>query len=242
MPRPHFMIPALTAVVGVLALAPAAQAEITEIGRADAQTAGAPSCPTNCIAVTRTTGYQQSTGGTSGVFRVPTAGRIVAWSVTLGAPGRRQVRFFNENYGGEAQAGLAVLNMGTKARARLLAQTPVVKLTPYFGSTVQFPLEQTIPVKKNDLIALTVPTWAPALAVGLGADSAWRASRQTACKAQETTQQQTSQVVVGQLKQYRCKYTTARLTYSATLISNPTTPKAGDGDAADQRRRGSSRR
>jgi len=221
------MIPALTALVGAVALAPAAHAEIKEVGPTGAAATGTPSCPTNCIAVTRTTGYQQSVGGTLGVFRVPADGRIVAWTVTLGAPGKKQVKFFDQNYGGEAQAGIAVLNMGTKARARLLAQSPVVKLTPYFGETVQFPLEQTLPAKKNDLIALTVPTWAPALAVGLPADTAWRASRQSACKAQSTTQQQTAQVTIGELKQYKCKYTTARLTYSATLVTTPTSSADG---------------
>src|SRR4051794_18900749 len=117
MPRPHFTIPALTAVLGALALAPAAQAEIKEVGPTGDQATGTPSCPTNCIAVTRTTGYQQSVGGTNRVFRVPADGRIVAWSITLGSPGKKQVKFFNDNYGGEAQAGLAVLTTGTKARA-----------------------------------------------------------------------------------------------------------------------------
>ncbi|UGS37661.1 hypothetical protein [Capillimicrobium parvum] len=222
--RPNFTIPALTAVLGALALAPAANAEIKEVGPTGAAATGTPSCPTNCIAVTRTTGYQQSVGGTNGVFRVPADGRIVAWSVQLGLPGKKQVKFFNDNYGGEAQAGLAVLTTGTKARARLVAQSPVMKLTPFFGKTVQFPLETTLAVKKDEVIALTVPTWAPALAVGLPADTAWRASRDSACKAQATTQTQTAQTTIGDLKQYLCKYTTARLTYSATLVTNPTTP------------------
>ena len=42
---------------------------------------------------------------------------------------------------------------------------------------MQFPLAKSIPVKKGWVVALTVPTWAPALAVGLGADTSWRASR-----------------------------------------------------------------
>ena len=65
----------------------------------------------------------------------------------------------------------------------------MVKLEPYFGKTAQFPLETTIQVKKGDIIALTVPTWAPALALGFGNDTSWRASR--AKKQCTTTSAQT---------------------------------------------------
>ena len=77
----------------------------------------------------------------------------------------------------------------------------------------------TIPVKKGYVVALTVPTWAPALALGFGDDTSWRASRPKAgCK---TTSSQTSQSEIGTAVQYYCLYQTARLTYSATLISTP---------------------
>jgi hypothetical protein len=210
----------LGGLAAALALAPSALATTTEIGPTGDKAIGTPSCPTNCIAVTRTTGYQQSVAGANGSFRIPRDGRIVAWTVSLGTPGKKQISFFDDNYGGEAQAGLAVLHLGTKRRARTVALSPIVKLTPYFGKTAQFPLEQTIAVKKDDVVALTVPTWAPALAVGLGADSAWRASRTDKCTDQATTQLQTAQAL-DQLTQYNCKYATARLTYSATLISTP---------------------
>jgi hypothetical protein len=237
MPRLNHMIPALAAAFGALALAPAAHAQVTEVGPTGTAATGTPSCPTNCIAVTRTTGFQQSVDAKNGAFRVPADGRIVAWTITLGAPGKKQVKFFDDNYGGEAQAGIAVLDMGKKARATLQSQTPIVKLAPYFGETVQFPLVQTLPVHKNDIVALTVPTWAPALAVGLPDGTAWRASRSSACKAQSTTQQQTAQTTVGQTKQYLCKYTTARLTYTATLVTNPNAPSKSDDEKKSSRER-----
>jgi hypothetical protein len=223
----------VVAVLGSLVAASSAMATITEIGPTGAAAAGAPACPADCIAVTRTTGYQQTVGGTAGVYRVPRDGRIVAWTIGLGSPGTKatkdattgkkgksQVQFFTDNYGGEAQAGLAVLTTGIKARARTIALTPIVKLTPYFGKSVQFPLETSIAVKKDELIALNVPTWAPALAVGLGSDFAWRASRVSKCTDPSVNQMQTSQIL-QQLTQYNCVYKTARLTYSATLISTP---------------------
>ena len=42
---------------------------------------------------------------------------------------------------------------------------------------MQFPLKKSIPVKKGQIVALTVATWAPALAVSLGGDTSWRAAR-----------------------------------------------------------------
>lgn len=212
--------PLAAGLLAALALAPAAQAAITEIGPTGAKAVGAPSCPTNCIAVTRTTGYQQRVAGQPVLYRVPRDGSIVAWTITLGKPATRQTAFFDNNFGGEAQAGIAVLTTGIKYRARTVALSPLVKLTPYFGRRAQFPLDQSIKVKKDQMIALNVPTWAPALVVGIGRDSSWRASRTGKCKDQATTQLQTSQSV-GQLTQYQCVYNTARLAYSATLISTP---------------------
>jgi hypothetical protein len=220
MPRPVSLTITLAGLLATLALAPAAHATITEIGATGDNAVGTPSCPTDCIAVTRTTGYQQAVNGKMGLYRVPRDGRIVAWTVTLGNPGKKQISFFNDNFGGEAQAGIAVLTTGIKRRARTIAVSPVVKLTPWFGKSAQFPLETTIKVSKDDLIALNVPTWAPALAVGLSDNTAWRASRTGKCTDQATTQLQTSQAV-DQLTQYNCLYKTARLTYSATLISTP---------------------
>jgi len=94
-----------------------------------------------------------------------------------------------------------------------------VKLQPYFGKTAQFPLASTIAVKKGDVVALTVPSWAPALALGFGKDTSWRASRP---KGQcTTTSTQTTQMQLGINAQYYCLYQTARLSYSATLVSTP---------------------
>jgi hypothetical protein len=212
------MSAAICGLLAALAFAPAAQALITEVGATGASATGTPSCPADCIAVTRTTGYQAKVGPDRGLYVVPRRGRIVAWSITLGKPSKKQAEFFADNFGGEAQAGIAVLRTGSKLRARTVAVSPLINLTPYFGTTVQFPLAQTIKVEKGMVIALNVPTWAPALAVGLPSETSWRASREDKCKDQATTQLQTSQEV-DQLTQYRCLYKTARLTYSATLVS-----------------------
>jgi hypothetical protein len=212
----------LVAVAGLacsaLALPAVASAEIIEVGKIDP--APVPSCPTRpCLAVSRTTGYQAKIGTQRNVMVIPQDGSLVAWSIGLGKPGKKQTAFFNDKLGGEAQAQLTVLNPRSKLRSRAVGQGDPQKLAPYFGSTVQFPLAKSIPVKKGWVIALTVPTWAPALAVGLGADTSWRASRgKGTC---EDTSTNTVQTQSNQLAQYYCLYKTARLAYSATLVTTP---------------------
>jgi hypothetical protein len=215
------------AILGVLALAlvlPAtAPATLTEVGVIGATTpATVPSCPNNpCEAVSRTTGFQVKIGSTHNPLSAPREGRIVAWTITLAKPTAAQITYLNSKEGGVAEAAIAVLAPQPKPNLtyKLVAQGTLEKLQPYFGETVQFPLETTIPVKKGDVVALTVPTWAPALALGLGNTTSWRASRsKSECTKPET---QTSHTVIGSSIQYYCLYQTARLTYSATLVSTP---------------------
>ena len=138
--------------------------------------------------------------------------------IKLSNPGDKQIKFFNEQLGGEPQAAIAVLRMGTKLHARLVAQGEPQMLTPYFGQTVEFALDKSIPVKKGWVIGLTVPTWAPTLAAGLPGDTSWRASRN---KGQcDDSQAQTAQAV-NQIGRYYCLYRTARIMYSARIISTP---------------------
>jgi len=213
----------LTSAALALTLPAVAPATLTEVGVISATTpATVPSCPASpCLAVSRTTGFQVKVGSTHNPVSVPRTGTIVAWTITLGKPNTSQIKFFNANEGGVAEAGIAVLAPQPKPNLtyKLVAQSPLVKLQPYFGETAQFPLETTIPVKKGYVIALTVPSWAPALALGFGNDTSWRASRpKTGCTS---TSAQTTQTAIGSAVQYFCLYQTARLTYSATLISTP---------------------
>lgn len=226
-PRRLALAASIAAVAAAALVVPgAAFGTLSEIGLTAVQLAQktpmqpTPSCPANpCLAVSRTTGFQVKVGAEKTLLTVPRDGKIVAWSVTLGNPNKKQIAFFDANEGGPASAGIAVIRGGAKLNYRLLAQSPIVALQPYFGMTAQFALDQTIPVKKGNLIALTVPTWAPALALGFGNDVSWRASRPRA-KCTDTTTQ-TTQTTVGSVVQYICLYRTARLTYTATLVSTP---------------------
>jgi hypothetical protein len=208
------------AAAAVLAAPAAAQGKIIEIGQTDPANPAVPSCPRSCNAVSRTTGYQAKVGTTRGLMTAPEDGRIVAWTITLSKPGPSQIKFFQENLGGEAQAGLAILRTGKKLYARTISLSPVQTLTPFFGKAVQFALVRSLVIHKGETIGLNVPTWAPTLAVGLAGDTSWRASR--AGDKCRDTQTQTAQKE-GQVTQYRCLYRTARLAYSATLVTRPGT-------------------
>ena len=212
---------AAASTLAVLAPAASAEAAIIEVG--DTATDNAPSCPASqCQAVSRTTGFQTRVGAERDAFVIPQSGRIVAWTITLGDPDEEQTEFFEENLGGPARAGISVLRTDDRNFGRVVGTSSHQDLTPYFGTTVQFPLAKAIYVRKGYRVALTVPTWAPALALGLGTDSAWRATRpRNNCR---DTEGQAAQARLGQLARYRCVYRTARLTYSATLITRPRPP------------------
>jgi hypothetical protein len=216
MPHSLRTIVAAGVMLAALATAAPASARIIEVGAAPPE--ATPTCPSSpCLAVSRTTGYQAKVVDSRSVYIVPADGRIVAWTISLGNPDQRQIDFFESNYG-EASASLAILRRGGRLYHRVMAQTPVQRLQPYFGQKVQFPLETSIPVKKSYVLGLTVPTWAPALTQLASDGSSWRASR--AKNRCDDTDSQTAQTRTNTRTQYRCLYR-ARLTYSATLITTP---------------------
>jgi hypothetical protein len=208
---------AAVAIAAALALPAAASAKLVELGAMADGVRGV--CPENCQAVSRTTGYQAKVGPDRAMYQAPEDGRIVAWTIALGKPGPKQTAFFNERLGGESQATIVVLASAKKLVRQVVAKAPLQKLTDYFGTSAQFPLEQSLPVKKGQYIGLTVPSWAPALQIGLGSDTSWRASR--AADGCGDTSTQSALVGTRSSTAFRCLFRTARLTYSATFISNP---------------------
>jgi hypothetical protein len=207
-------------IAATLALPAVASAKVSELGAVPDGVRGA--CPDNCQAVSRTTGYQAKVGPDRTLYQAPADGRIVAWTIALGKPGPKQTAFFTERLGGESQAAVVVLSPNKKLVRDVVAKAPLRTLTDYFGQTVQFPLEQTLPIKKGQYVGLTVPSWAPALQVGLPSDTSWRASR--AAEGCGDTATQSALVGTRRSVAFSCLFKTARLAYSATFISSP----AGD--------------
>ena len=182
-----------------------------------------PSCPElPCQAVGSVTGFQVSTNQDQLPFRVPRDGKVKAWTLTLAQPTNRQRSFFNGFFGTPPEARLAILRRipGTNPpRYNLRRQGRVHVLSPYLGKTVKF--GANLRVNKGDIVGLTIPTWAPAFAQNLSAQNAWRASREPGkCTNTTDVRQGKPQQQVGRRATYGCRYSTARLLYTATVVEN----------------------
>jgi hypothetical protein len=188
-----------------------------------------PACPGSpCEAIGKVTGFQSTAGTVKRPFQVPYNGKAVAWSITTSKPKASQVSFFNDFYGSPPEARLAVLKQVTTSRDqparsapryKLLRQSPAVGLSPYLGRSPTFALDRPLTVRRGNVVALTIPTWAPAFAVGLADNSGWRASRKRGqCTRTSDIKESRPQQKVGSEKQYGCFYRTARLLYRATIV------------------------
>jgi hypothetical protein len=199
-----------------------------------------PSCPTNCQAIGKTTGFQTSITGARSPFVVPFRGRIVAWSIKTGAPSTRpnpnnnnqsDYDFFTKTFGGPPMARISVLKpINKEIRAgkpiyKLKSQSPVENLTDFLGQTTTFTLDTPLRVKATNIVALTVPTWAPAFAINQSANTKWQASRKKGkCNDTADILAGTPQDAIGSQRAYACTYNTARLLYSATVVADPNQP------------------
>ena len=214
----------------------------------------------NCTAEGRVTAYQSlATGMKNKPFEVPYAGKIVAWTISLSDPTRREYKgndpefpYFNDIFGSPSQARISILKRVEKdkkgpPRFKMVRQSPVQVLNPYFGTKVQFALSNPLNVIKDQIVALTIPTWAPALwrpracdttETGLvdpaacevyEAENTWRGSRgpdkcvlkgpdDTDAEAKVNVANSHPQQKVGSVKRYGCYYGGNVLLYGATIV------------------------
>jgi hypothetical protein len=228
---------AIVAVVAVLAAVIGTAGAAPRVIVLGAATPAAPSCPTNCQAVGKTTGFQTNITGAKNPFVSAVRGRIVAWSIKTGAPSTKpnpqnnnqsDYDFFSKTFGGPPRARIAVLKPIMKSiRAgkpiyKLKSQSPVEDLSGFLGQTTTFTLDTPLRVKPNNVVALTVPTWVPAFAINQSADTKWVASRKKGkCNNTEDILAGTPQDALGTQRSYGCVYNTARLLYSATVVADP---------------------
>ena len=212
------------AVLGALVPAHSAGAAVVEMGATTPRPAA--SCPENCQAVGRVTGYQAGQAGKRSPFRARRRGKIVAFSLHLGRPRADQIDYFHGLFGGPPQARLSVLRPGPRRSNVLSGQSELFELRRYFGSTPTFALDRPLTVKKDYLVALTVPTWAPAFGVGLGNEEAWRSSRDS--ERCDDVRQTAAQQRRRSSRTYGCLYRTARLLYTASFVPDPRPTEADD--------------
>jgi hypothetical protein len=211
----------LAALVGVASGASAAKVPSTTVVLGQTATVPDPSCPgLPCQAIGSVTGFQVSNGQTRSPFIVPHDGTIKAWTLTLAQPTNSQRSFFNGFFGTPPEARLAILRRipGTNPpRYNLRSQGSVKVLSPYLGQTVKF--GSSLKVEKGDIVAITVPTWAPAFAQSLGPKEVWRSSRAAGkCTNSTDIRQGEPLEKVGTRTDFGCKYSSARLLYTATLV------------------------
>ena len=139
----------------------------------------------------------------------------------------KAVHYLNRAYGGTTRAGITVLKPVGARRLRrwtVVAQSEVIHLEPYLGETVQFPLQAPIQVVPGEVVALTVPTWAPVLSINLPMKRfAYRQSRAKNCvNPANSTQVQSA---IGDSANYVCDYPGTRVEYSATEVTSPVKAK-----------------
>lgn len=200
-----------------------------------------PSCPGKivnnveikpCRVEGHVTGYQAIADGVQMPYEAPFEGKIVAWSITLSKPSSEETKttaneigFFNEFLGEPSEARIGVLKPIEETKPpkyKLVRQSPLEVLNPYFGTTPIFALAHPLTVLKGQVVALTVPTWAPMFAFNVSAENTWRGSRLPEhCSSKEDIQDGHPQQGVGKIKTYGCYYSNARLLYTATLVKKP---------------------
>jgi hypothetical protein len=219
--------------------ADSAPARVIVLGQTD--TSPKPSCPGKivnnvevvpCRVEGHVTGFQVNAGGVPEPYVVPFDGKIVAWSIALSRPSREatakttdEVGFFNEFLGTPSRARIGVLRRlegSQPPRYKLVRQSPLETLNPYFGSTPVFALDHPLTVLQDQVVALTVPTWAPMFAFNVAEENTWRGSRAPGhCSSKEDIQGGHPQQGVGKVKTYGCYYSSARLLYTATIVKGP---------------------
>lgn len=199
-----------------------------------------PTCPANAqgkacdILLTQVTSYETLRDGVANPDTIKQSGEIA--SFTLGLAGTNLITpaiiaAEDKSYGGPPEAQLTVLRpTGTPANPffRVAAESAIVKLRPELGKVAEFPLVTPLPVVRGEILALTVPTWAPVLSFELDPTKfSYAQSKPKLNTGKGTTTCDTTgganlaQIVVGELSSYGCAYPGTRIEYSALEITTP---------------------
>lgn len=196
----------------------------------------APTCPADAqgshctIVLARTTAVETIRDGKQNPTIVRHAGVIASFSVGVSqinsdpATQKQYVTSLDNAFGGDPSVQLTVLRTVGRMnsqRRQVVAQSPVISLAQYLGQVVEFPLTQPIPVVRGEIIALTVPTWAPVLSIELPTSKfAYRQARRNNCTQAATVD--FSQGKIGDFATYGCSYIGTRVEYTANEITSPT--------------------
>lgn len=188
-----------------------------------------------CQVIGQMTGFQKSTDDKRGLFRAPGAGHIVAWSVDLSKPRKSERDVFGEGgrtdrFGEQPTAGISILQRKQQKKFELKRKSPVLDMHNYYGEQPIITLDKPLPVRKDQIVALTTLTWLPNLAAkDLSRQNTWVASRKTAdCNVPQDIPAEdrvdyffahtSPHKRVGSERRYECEYERARLMYWAYFV------------------------
>jgi hypothetical protein len=200
----------------------------SQSGAASAKTLGNtkntpnPSCPRNCLATGSVTAFQREANGKSNPFRVKEAGKLVAWAIDLSRPNKEQREFFGKffehpSFGKAPTAGISVIKRTGGRKYKLKRHSEIVTLGSELGQKQTFTLASPLAIDKGDIVALTLPTWAPNFRGGLNREkNAFRASRSSKkCSGNKNIKNGSPHRQVGSERVYGCDYQGSRLLYWA---------------------------
>lgn len=197
------------------------------------------------------TGFQRSVDGKKGLFRVPSDGHLVAWSVRLSKPDKDERNTFgglarNERYGEKPTMGISVLRKTEGQKYRLMRKSPVMTVQNYYGEQPVFTLDKPLRVNQGNIVAMSTLTWLPNLAAkNQRKNTTWVGSRTQkkfpdanpgdgvkSCDLPENLSEDergpyffansSAHKKVGSERRYGCEYRRARLMYWAYFV-----PKRG---------------
>ncbi len=200
-----------------------------------------PTCPadaqgTNCkIVLTQVTAYEKRRDGVVNPTQIKQSGEIVSFSLGLAGTNTvtaKDLAYLDKVYGGPPEAELSVLRQTGSSKVpayRVAAQSQVFKLRPSLGQVAEFPLVAPLPVVRGEILALTVPTWAPVLSFELDTSKFSYAQSRSPLKSTTTgavscntsASANLAQMLIGQLSNYSCSFPGTRIEYSALEVSTP---------------------
>ncbi len=225
------------ALIGAIAVSSAVARDSKVLGKT--KRTPSPDCPTDtnrhpCEGVGSVTGFPLVAGGEKRPMNVPRNGKLVAWAIDLSRPNKSQRDFFgdlfeSERYGMKPTARIAVIKHRRRHDYKLLRQSPVVNLSGALGRKQIFTLDKPLRIRRGQVVALTVPTWASNFASHISQRrNKWRASRSRRNCApngsdmnavRRFARKSRPQQNVGSVRGYGCDYTSARLLYWAYYVT-----------------------
>jgi len=241
----------LIAVALLVVAVPIATARVVSLGEPTEGFLPASPCPgkdlegtdqdVSCVSPYEVTGYQDTAANTKDdPYLIRRGGRITAFTVKLGkvtsGEPNAQKEFFDSRFDAPAAVQISIVRRGQKRRRRndhrVVAESGIFPVDDYFGSSPTFVLDKPLNVKRGNIVALTIPTWAPVLATRQSRGDFWRSSRpEDQCGTGEQNAPDSVQER-RDLSTWGCNYRGERLLYTATYVpENRTTKPLSPDDA-----------